>query len=85
MFRLKPSVYVLSAPWLFYDMAFFLIGIPSLSPKLREIHAIFSDTATWSYAVASAVAFIFFALNFGEEAIVELRQPKITSLTPVLV
>ncbi|KAG1787255.1 uncharacterized protein HD556DRAFT_1521457 [Suillus plorans] len=62
------SVYVLSAPWLFYGIAFFLIGIPSLSPKLRETHTILSDIATWSYAVASAAAFIFFGLNFGEEA-----------------
>ncbi|KAG1859045.1 glycoside hydrolase family 13/glycosyltransferase family 5 protein [Suillus tomentosus] len=68
MFRLKPSVYVLSAPWLFYGIAFFLIGIPSLSPKLGETLTILSDIATWSYAVASAAAFIFFGLNFGEEA-----------------
>ncbi|KAG2368619.1 glycoside hydrolase family 13/glycosyltransferase family 5 protein [Suillus spraguei] len=68
MFRLKPSVYVLSAPWLFYGIAFFLIGVPSLSPKLQASHSILSDIATWSYAVASAAAFIFFGLNFGEEA-----------------
>ncbi|KAJ8584921.1 glycoside hydrolase family 13/glycosyltransferase family 5 protein [Rhizopogon salebrosus TDB-379] len=68
MFRLKPSVYVLSAPWLFYGIAFFLIGVPSLSTKLQGTHTILSDIATWSYAVASAAAFIFFGLNFGEEA-----------------
>jgi alpha-1,3-glucan synthase len=69
MFRLKPSVYVLSAPWLFYGIAFFLIGVPSLSTKLQGTHTILSDIATWSYAVASAAAFIFFGLNFGEEAV----------------
>jgi glycogen synthase len=69
MFRLKPSVYVLSAPWLFYGIAFFLIGVPSLSSKLQGTHTILSDIATWSYAVASAAAFIFFGLNFGEEAV----------------
>ncbi|KAG2142801.1 uncharacterized protein EDB93DRAFT_1157751 [Suillus bovinus] len=68
MLRLKPSVYVLSAPWLFYGIAFFLIGVPSLSSKLQGTHTILSDIATWSYAVASAAAFIFFGLNFGEEA-----------------
>jgi hypothetical protein len=25
--------------------------------------------ATWCYAVASAAAFLFFGLNFGEEAV----------------
>ncbi|KAH7926306.1 glycoside hydrolase family 13/glycosyltransferase family 5 protein [Leucogyrophana mollusca] len=68
MFRLKPSVYVLSAPWLFYGLAFFLIGLPALSSKLQSGSSIISDIATWSYAVASAAAFIFFGLNFGEEA-----------------
>ncbi|KIJ68914.1 glycosyltransferase family 5 protein [Hydnomerulius pinastri MD-312] len=68
LFRLKPSVYVLSAPWLFYGLAFFLIGLPSLSSKLANTHNIISDIATWLYAVASAAAFIFFGLNFGEEA-----------------
>lgn len=67
-FRFKPSVYVLSAPWLFYGMAFFLIGIPSLNSKLNGTHTIVADIATWLYAVASAAAFAFFGLNFGEEA-----------------
>ncbi|KAG2151025.1 glycoside hydrolase family 13/glycosyltransferase family 5 protein [Suillus bovinus] len=68
LFRLKPSVYVLSAPWLFYGLAFFLIAIPSLSSKLQGTHTILSDIATWSYTVASAASFLFFGLNFGEEA-----------------
>lgn len=75
MFRLKPSVYVLSAPWLFYGIAFFLIGVPSLSTKLQSTHTILSDIATWSYAVASAAAFIFFGLNFGEEAVRPFLRP----------
>lgn len=68
LFRLKPSVYVLSAPWIFYGFAFFVIGLPSLSSKLHGTHTIIADIATWLYAVASAAAFIFFGLNFGEEA-----------------
>jgi alpha-1,3-glucan synthase len=79
MFRLKPSVYVLSAPWLFYGIAFFLIGLPSLSSKLQATHTILSDIATWSYAVASAAAFIFFGLNFGEEAVSHLFGPFVCS------
>lgn len=69
LFWRKPSVYVLSAPWLFFGIAFFLIAIPSLSPSLAHTHTIISDLATWSYAVSSAAAFAFFGLNFGEEAV----------------
>ncbi|KAF8636652.1 hypothetical protein AX17_003459 [Amanita inopinata Kibby_2008] len=68
LFRLKPSVYVLSTPWIFFGLAFFLIGLPSLSPALAPAHRALSSVATWSYAVASAAAFLFFGLNFGEEA-----------------
>jgi alpha-1,3-glucan synthase len=69
LFRWKPSVYVLSAPWLFFGLAFFLIGIPSLSGSIQPAHRAISSVATWSYAVASAAAFLFFGLNFGEEAV----------------
>jgi alpha-1,3-glucan synthase len=34
MFRLKPSVYVLAAPWLFFGLAFLLIGLPGISLRL---------------------------------------------------
>ncbi|GJE90808.1 apha amylase catalytic domain and glycogen synthase DULL1-like domain-containing protein [Phanerochaete sordida] len=68
LFRYKPSVYCLSAPWLFFGLAFFLIGLPSVTPALHGAHDILTSIATWSYAVASSAAFIFFGLNFGEEA-----------------
>ncbi|KAF8843644.1 glycoside hydrolase family 13/glycosyltransferase family 5 protein [Paxillus ammoniavirescens] len=68
LFRFKPSVYVLSLPWLFYGLAFFFIALPSISPKLASTHTTISNVATWLYAVASAAAFAFFGLNFGEEA-----------------
>lgn len=69
LFRLKPSVYVLSAPWVFFGIAFFLIGLPSVASALAPAHYALSNVATWSYAVASAAAFLFFGLNFGEEAV----------------
>ncbi|TFY55439.1 hypothetical protein EVG20_g9317, partial [Dentipellis fragilis] len=68
LFRLRPSVYILSTPWLFFGLAFFLIGLPSVTEALHPAHKILSSIATWSYAVASAAAFAFFGLNFGEEA-----------------
>ncbi|KAF9464738.1 modular protein with glycoside hydrolase family 13 and glycosyltransferase family 5 domains [Collybia nuda] len=68
LFRLKPSVYVLSAPWIFFGLAFFLIGLPSVATPLAPAHRALASAATWSYAIASAAAFLFFGLNFGEEA-----------------
>jgi alpha-1,3-glucan synthase len=69
MFRLKPSFWVLSAPWLFFGFAFFIIGLPSLTAALHPTQKTLASVATWCYAVASAAAFIFFGLNFGEEAV----------------
>lgn len=68
LFRYRPAVYVLAAPWAFFGVAFVLIGLPSVTPALHGAHDVLSSVATWSYAVASSAAFIFFGLNFGEEA-----------------
>jgi alpha-1,3-glucan synthase len=72
LFRFKPSVYVLSAPWIFFGIAFFLIGLPSVSSALNPAHKVLSNIATWAYAIASAAGFLFFGLNFGEEAVSRL-------------
>lgn len=69
LFRLKPSIYVLSTPWLFFGLAFLMIGLPSVSSAFHPAHRIIANIATWSYAVGSAAAFLFFGLNFGEEAV----------------
>jgi len=69
MFRLKPSVYVLSLPWIFFGLGFLLIGVPSVHPSLAPAHRALANAATWCYAVASAAGFLFFGLNFGEEAV----------------
>jgi alpha-1,3-glucan synthase len=68
LFCLKPSVYVLSSPWIFFGLAFFLIGLPSVAPAPHGVHDPLSSAATWCYAAASAATFAFFSLNFGEEA-----------------
>jgi len=77
LFRLKPSVYVLSAPWIFFGLAFFMIGLPSVTSALVPAHRALASVATWSYAIASAAAFLFFGLNFGEEAV---RQKPLSFL-----
>ena len=69
LFKLKPAVYALSAPWVFFGTAFFLIGLPYVSNALNPPHGVLFSIASWCYATASAAAFIFFSLNFGEEAV----------------
>lgn len=69
LFRLRPSVWVLTLPWLFFGLAFFMIGLPSVHKIFVPAHKALASAATWSYAVGSAAAFAFFGLNFGEEAV----------------
>jgi alpha-1,3-glucan synthase len=70
LFRYKPSVYVLAYPWIFFGLAFFLVGLPSISDVFSATaHDMITSVATWCYAIASAAAFLFFGLNFGEEAV----------------
>ena len=69
MFRLKPHVWVLSLPWIFFGLAFFMIGLPSVNASLAPAHKALSNAATCFYAIGSAAGFLFFGLNFGEEAV----------------
>lgn len=68
LFRMKPSVYVLSLPWLVFAAAFFLIGFPSLYGPFTPPRLTIQRVAVWLYAIASANGFLFFGLNFGDEA-----------------
>lgn len=67
-FRMRPSVYVLSLPWVLFAIAFFLVGFPSLHGPFIPPQQWLTKVATWFYAMASAAGFLFFGLNFGEEA-----------------
>jgi hypothetical protein len=69
LFRMMPSVYILSIPWIFFGLAFFMIGLPSIATAIVPAHRALANAATWSYAIASAASFAFFGLNFGEEAV----------------
>ncbi|BEJ00050.1 hypothetical protein CcaverHIS631_0410920 [Cutaneotrichosporon cavernicola] len=68
LFRMRPSVYVLTIPWAIFGVAFFLIGFPSLRGPFTAPRKWIVRVATWCYAVASGAGFLFFGLNFGEEA-----------------
>lgn len=66
--RFAPSGYILVFPWLFFALAFLLIGISSFESTTMIAHQI-SRAAILIYAFGSAAGFMFFSLNFGEEAV----------------
>ncbi|KAK8853442.1 hypothetical protein IAR55_004148 [Kwoniella newhampshirensis] len=68
LFRMKPSVWCLSLPWVIFCAAFLLIGFPSLHGVFLPPHKTITRVATYLYAIASSAGFLFFGLNFGEEA-----------------
>lgn len=62
-----------------------MIGIPSIATALHPAHTALANAATWCYAVASAAGFLFFGLNFGEEAVRVLKSsPTFAFLTAIL-
>ncbi|KAF4552111.1 Cell wall alpha-1,3-glucan synthase-like protein [Elsinoe fawcettii] len=70
-FRRLPCLYVISGPWIFYSLAFFLLGIaPFTSGNARYW---LQHVATGSYAAASASGSFFFAQNFGSTGSVPVR------------
>ncbi|KAL8938873.1 MAG: hypothetical protein Q9211_003009 [Gyalolechia sp. 1 TL-2023] len=66
LFRHLKQVYVLSAPFLLYGLAFFLIG---MGPYIDDFagRGWNDNVATALYAAASASGSLYFALNFGTE------------------
>lgn len=68
VFRRLASIFVLSVPFLFYGLAFFLLGMAPYSNALHG-RAWVTNVATGLYAVASASGSFFFALNFGDEGL----------------
>lgn len=60
------TVYVLSLPFLFYGLAFLLIGLAPLGSSVSGRGWI-QNVATGFYALASSSGSIYFAVNFGDE------------------
>jgi len=65
MFRRFSALYTLSLPWLFYGLAFLLLGVTPFLP-LGSKDAI-QNTATALYATGASSGALFFAMNFGDE------------------
>ncbi|KAK5013612.1 hypothetical protein LTR39_003561, partial [Cryomyces antarcticus] len=64
IFRRFQSLYVLTAPWAFYGLAFFLLGMAPYA-KTTSGRGWIQNVATGFYGVASASGSFFFAQNFG--------------------
>jgi alpha-1,3-glucan synthase len=66
LLRTFKSVVSLSLPFLFYGLAFLLLGV---SPFVSTYYGrgIIQDAATAVYAAAASSGALFFALNFGDE------------------
>lgn len=67
VFRVAQSRHVLSLPWFFYGLAFFLIGMGPRADYLDGTRGWLFSCATGFYTVAAASGSLFFSLNFGTE------------------
>lgn len=68
MSRTMRAVYCLSLPWIFYGLAFVIIGAAPLvsDPATRDS---VRNLATGLYAAGSSSSALFFSFNFGDEGI----------------
>lgn len=64
--RFVMSRYILSFPFVFYGLAFFLVGIAPAAGSILGTGWI-QNAATGLYSFASASGGLFFSLNFGDE------------------
>jgi len=65
LFRRFSAHFSLSLPWLFYGLAFLLLGVTPFLP-LGSRSAI-QNTATALYATGASSGALFFSMNFGDE------------------
>lgn len=66
MFRILPSRYVVSLPFMVYGIAFFILGMAPYAPSVGGRGWV-QNVATGIYGLASGSGSLFFALNFGSE------------------
>ncbi|KAJ6102430.1 hypothetical protein N7486_004857, partial [Penicillium sp. IBT 16267x] len=72
VFRLVPSVYVLSIPFFIYGFAFLCVGLAAINNSISRTWL--QNVGTGLYSFASSSGSIFFALNFGDEGGAPLRS-----------
>ncbi|KAJ5414114.1 hypothetical protein N7509_000741 [Penicillium cosmopolitanum] len=73
LFYRFPSVIVLTLPWFIYSMAFIIIGVsPYALSNLGQTWA--QNIAAGVYSAASSSGSLFFALNFGDQGAVPVKD-----------
>ncbi|RAQ45497.1 hypothetical protein AFGD_005920 [Aspergillus flavus] len=73
LFYRFPSVIVLTLPWFIYCMAFIIIGVsPFALTSLGRAWA--QNVAAGVYSAASSSGSLFFALNFGDQGAVPIKD-----------
>lgn len=60
------SVYALTAPWVFFGLAFLFLGVAPFCADWR-VEDVITDVATCFYAAGASSGALTFALNFGDE------------------
>ncbi|ORY55827.1 uncharacterized protein BCR38DRAFT_461815 [Pseudomassariella vexata] len=73
LFRHVKSVYTLSLPFVFYGVAFFLLGMTPYAASTLATTWV-QNVATGFYAVGSASGFLFFTMNFLSEGGTPVRS-----------
>ncbi|PYH89723.1 putative alpha-1,3-glucan synthase [Aspergillus ellipticus CBS 707.79] len=73
LYYLFPAVFVLSVPWFIYSIAFIVIGVsPFGASTAGRMWA--QNVGAGVYAVASSSGSLFFALNFGDQGAVPVKD-----------
>lgn len=81
LYRRLQTVYVVSLPFCFYALAFFLIGMSPFGPGSSG-KAWLQMVATGFYALASSSGALFFAVNFADEGMkVSTNMDPVSRLT----
>ncbi|KAJ5797273.1 uncharacterized protein N7503_006569 [Penicillium pulvis] len=73
LFYRFPSVVVLTLPWFIYSIAFIIVGISPFAPSSIG-RAWAQNIGSGVYAVASSSGSLFFALNFGDQGAVPVKD-----------
>lgn len=81
MIRNFKSLYAISLPWLFFGLAFMLLGI---APFLGDgtVQGVVRTTATAFYAAGASSGAVMFALNFGDEGKAILFPSTMVPMVP---
>lgn len=82
LFRIFKSIYMLALPFLFYGLAFFVLGLAN-NAKTINVRDLVGNIATAFYSIASSSYWVYFSLNFANDrwSHQNFRHEKLSQLT----